>query len=273
MTFNDIFIDMDKTVASDLPPKPTLESIQNHAFSYGISTAVNDPSSFLIKEGKQFVLHYTPPTNTDDLWYGDCAADTLLTYKSIAQAGLLQLAKPEYLKVTSPDASYNGTHFRVKVDKDGQTLFLDHSRFYKSIHQSNVTSVGPIEAGITPDIDLISDIELSDQNRNYREFQIEDRNCLTTINMRPIGENSQIQVCIFEQDEQGRIIRRYEVNRIFDQMGNEVNTRRDGSTMFIAHVTESGKGEFKEVKEDRIITETDSTFDELLSAYKRGQNK
>jgi hypothetical protein len=255
-----------------------IKAIKNQPFRYGLETAVSKSNSKIVPKGGEYVLEYIPPTVEDPEWSGDCAADTLLTLKRLSDSPLFVDSEVEHLEFSFPEAGFSGNHYRALVQEEGRkTHSFDHSLFYGNLNMSGCVGrdiCASIDPRTTP---LIGDINL-DVGRNYKEFESEspDGNpCLVMAGMSSLLDDKNrflLSVCVYEQDAEGKVIRRHESTYTFPKGLGLVSAEEICGRIGFerVHITEGGEGRWSEFEDGQIKDETRKAFGTILDCYLRG---
>lgn len=251
------------------------ETVKRHPFNYGLKVAIERGDSKIIESDGFFELRYTPCDIYENVWYGDCAADVLLSGKALGR-GTRTIEAQSY---DFPDAVFKGTHYKLIFEDtvDGKKVYypVDHSRFYSSLNPMNATEA--VDTGFDgfETEELIGDMKL-DSFRNYEEFDINGRPALTMVGMHKRNSDFVISVCVYEQDGKGNVVRRYESSYTFpNDFDEELNPDELEKQLKFGrvHITEKGKGEFKQFQDGVVRDKTIETFASVISAYSRGKRQ
>jgi hypothetical protein len=162
---------------------------------------------------------FTPPSVNDKQWFGDCAADALLTVKALHGIQADVDGRVEDYTFGFHGAGFTATHYRVYAGAD--RIPMDHSEFYANLNmeyaEQDVTE-------IDPGLELIGDIGVGDGSRNFAEFRDGDNLYLATFTVREMEERPDdilISSSVFEQDLEGIVRRQIQVSNFVPKTINK----------------------------------------------------
>lgn len=248
-----------------------LESVIQHRFEYGLKYAMNRDDSLIVEKDNVLEFRYKPSSLQDEVWYGDCAADVLLSGKTFKKAERTIEAQ----QYDFSEAEYNGTHYKLWVGSKDQKIYtsIDHSKFYRSLNPMRAIKVQDTEFNNFEQEELIGDLPLTDL-RNFEEFEVNGNPALSMISMIKIKNGFVIRTCIFEQDNSGNVIRKYESSYSFPSNFHE-KVSADVNLEPYLHfekilVTEKGNTSVSEFGDGTVRTKTIEAFNSTARAYLRG---
>lgn len=250
-----------------------LDNIIRHPFSYGLKYAMEMPTSAIVRNNGKFEFRFQPCKQDSTTWYGDCAADVLLSGKAL-RVGERTIEVQSY---HFPDANFKGTHYKLifRGIVGGKKVYLpiDHSNFYSRLNPMHITT--SIDTGFSEfeGERLIGDMNL-DSFRNFEEFDINGNPGLSMIGVTERENDMLISVCIYEQDAKGNVIRRYESTYTFPQNFNDPTLSQDRIENRISfnrvHVTDTDIQGFQDFDNGIIRDKTIQAYAIVLNALFRG---
>lgn len=191
-------------------PYQLLEILKNKQYNFGLETAVQQRNSSIQRIGNNFVLFFTPSNVEDKVWYGDCAANTLLVYKLLASYGLESHFSVINTEFEAEAASFSVNHFSVvKNIQTEYPLTLDHSLFYSNLNTpyKRIHVCEPIQHK-----EPLINAQNITQGKNYKEFVLAGERHLLSVSMgldHKNGDKTFLGVYIYKQDEGGNVTHRY----------------------------------------------------------------
>lgn len=248
------------------------ETLNNKQYYFGLETAVQQKDSSIRLIGGNFVLFYTPSSVEDNLWYGDCAANTLLVYKLLAYFGIHSHFLVVNTEFESPAAAFKSNHFSVTTNAELTIpLKLDHSIFYT--HLQTPYKRRYICQTITHKENLINAQNIS-EGKNYKEFIIDGKKYLVSVTMgldRINGSVPYIGVYIYEQNSDGDVVSRL---LFYHHIPKEIPlTRAAVSSIFkfdTALFTHNHENLQIPFQNEVITSVVIDAFVDILTAYNRG---
>lgn len=248
-----------------------IEFVRAHQFDYGLKRAVNQLSSTIILRDEGYELVYQPSKLKDEVWYGDCAADVLLSAKAL-QNGERTIEKQSFY---FPETNFSCTHYKLifRVDGDGHSFYypIDHSIFYRSLNPMFVTEAVDTNFSDFENTELINSIFLNSYT-NYEEFLVDKNPALLAIAVHRYSEAVQVSVCIFVQNGSGNVTSRYELRLSFsDEEINNIQHTELLHKFSQVFLTKTGKGEFVQFEDGIIKSKMIEAFASVLAALGRGK--
>jgi len=252
--------------------KEKFDSVRKHPFEYGFKTAINQQYSKISIVDGNFELKFQPCPEDSDVWYGDCASDALLSGKRL-QAGTRTIESQNY---DFPDVQFSGSHYKLifegMIDGRNELRPIDHSRFYSALNPMHATKVVDTEFEDFELTELIGNIGFKEM-KNYEEFEIDGKLALTTVSINGSKESFSISISIFEQDDKGDIVQRYDSNLNFKMNEDGVSSNDNLlSRLQNIHVTKNGEKSLIKFEDGIFKNKTLEAFTGIIRAINRGSS-